>query len=207
MQKGYFVGSHLCHYLSYGDPSDTVAGSDCSGFLSWIWNVSRQSTAGFYNNSDYRKINRDSPIAGDALVKPNSHIVLVAAIDTTTDSILIIEETSAVNGIRRRYIDRNATYWMQYTPIRNGEISSNIAIKTEMFSPFQIHICIKNGKIRRVPEGYAVSIYTALGKRVCVYSADTKNFKIPMNIAKSILFIRLEKKGSVIRNIRIYTGS
>ena len=33
LDSGYLVGSHQCPYQEYGDPSDTVTGTDCSGFL------------------------------------------------------------------------------------------------------------------------------------------------------------------------------
>lgn len=127
LSRDFLVGSHLCHYQSYGDPSDTIAGTDCSGFLSYCWNVHRQSTSMFINNKSYLHIDRDSLQAGDALVKASSHAVLVldASIPEAT---LIVESTSAVNGVRKRLIDVNSEYWLKYVPLRNPAIEGTMSI-------------------------------------------------------------------------------
>lgn len=143
LSRDYLVGSHLCHYQSYGDPSDTIAGTDCSGFLSYCWNVPRQSTGMFINNKSYLHIERDSIRGGDALVKAGSHAVLVLD-GSIPEATLIVESTSAVNGVRKRLIDVNSEYWLKYTPLRNPAIegtiniiNSNTATARPLFTQYQ----------------------------------------------------------------------
>lgn len=127
LDRDYLVGSHLCHYQSYGDPSDTIAGTDCSGFLSYCWNVPRQSTGMFINNKNYLHIDRDSLRGGDALIKAGSHAVLVLD-GTVPEETLIVESTSAVNGVRKRLIDVNSEYWLNYVPLRNPAIEGTMSV-------------------------------------------------------------------------------
>ncbi len=109
IERNFLIGSHLCHYRAYGDPSDTVAGTDCSGFVSWCWSAPRLSTGMFLSSSAYEKVDRNALQRGDALVKAGSHMVLVLDA-TTSDAVLIVESTSAVNGVRQRFIDVNSEY-------------------------------------------------------------------------------------------------
>jgi hypothetical protein len=119
--NGYLIGSHLCHYLSFGDPSPVIAGTDCSGFVCYIWNVPRASTAGLAADPRYEKIPFAAIEAGDILVKASSHSVFVVEKDDSS-RFIIWESTSAVNGCRERMIDINDTQWAPYVALRNSAL-------------------------------------------------------------------------------------
>jgi hypothetical protein len=123
VENGFLVGSHLCHYNSFGDPSPAVAGTDCSGFVCYLWDVPRVSTRGLY--SDYISVSRSELSVGDILVKPGSHTLLIVEVTDSTQ-LLIWESTSVVNGCRERIIDLNDTYWDTYYPRRNKDIVTGI---------------------------------------------------------------------------------
>lgn len=119
---GFFVGSHLCHYLTFNDPSPAIAGTDCSGFACHVWNVARVSTARLAADHRYRRIPFSALTAGDLLVKPSSHAVIVVEKDDST-RFLIRESTSAVNGCRERIIDLSDSYWDSYIGLRNDSLA------------------------------------------------------------------------------------
>jgi hypothetical protein len=56
-------------------------GTDCSGFLCFVWNIARTNTTNLYNNKNFTSIPITSVQAGDALVKASSaygyHAILV----------------------------------------------------------------------------------------------------------------------------------
>jgi hypothetical protein len=120
---GLLIGSHMCHYNKYGDPSAIVAGTDCSGFVCYLWNVPRVATGTL--NSQYKIITRAELDVGDILVKPGSHAVLI--IEKEDDNIFLIwESTSAVNGCRERSIDLTDTYWNAYNPRRYEALTMDV---------------------------------------------------------------------------------
>lgn len=111
VESGFLIGSHLCHYNAFGDPSPVVAGTDCSGFVCYLWDVPRVSTRGLH--SGYTAITRDELDVGDILVKPGSHALLI--VEKIDDGeFLIWESTSVVNGCRERTINLGDTYWDAY---------------------------------------------------------------------------------------------
>ncbi|MBN1578299.1 MAG: C40 family peptidase [Chitinispirillaceae bacterium] len=115
LAAGFLVGSHLCHYTTFGDPSPAVAGTDCSGFVCYLWDVPRVSTRELH--ADYTVITREELDAGDILVKPGSHAVIV--VEREDDArFLIWESTSVVNGCRERSIDITDGAWDAYSPRR-----------------------------------------------------------------------------------------
>jgi hypothetical protein len=120
--RGLQAGSHLCHYQTVGDPSPYVAGTDCSGFACYLWNVPRVSTAGLVSNPQYQKIQKSELQAGDLLVKEGSHAVFIVDQDDSTHFI-IWESTSAVNGCRERVVDITDAAWAPYVAIRNPGIT------------------------------------------------------------------------------------
>jgi len=126
LDSGYLVGSHQCHYEEYGDPSDTVTGTDCSGFLCHMWNVPRMSTSGLLSSSLFLKIDKKDIKAGDALVKASPadgyHAVLIAEADDLTEAV-VWEASSTVFGCRERISDLNTSYWDPFTPLRYPEIT------------------------------------------------------------------------------------
>lgn len=128
VESGFLVGSHLCHYNSYGDPSPVVAGTDCSGFVCYLWDVPRVSTRGLH--ADYAEISREELDAGDILVKPGSHALLIVERDEGT-RYLIWESTSVVNGCRERIIDISDDYWDAYYARRYEGIVTNTKVPHE----------------------------------------------------------------------------
>jgi hypothetical protein len=123
IKEGYLVGSHMCHYNNYGDPSKVIAGTDCSGFVCYLWGVPRVSTREL--SSQYKAIMRDELDAGDILVKSGSHTVLIVEREDSTH-LLIWESTSAVNGCRERSIDLTDTYWDAYVPRRFEGLTADV---------------------------------------------------------------------------------
>ena len=128
---GAHPGSHLCHYKSFGDPSAVIAGTDCTGFLCWIWNEPRQNTGGMVASTKYSHPARSALAPGDALIKAGSHAVLI--VDPEDPALtLIVESTSDGNCVRTRKIDVNASYWMAYTPVRNPAITQGASAIFEL---------------------------------------------------------------------------
>jgi hypothetical protein len=119
--RGFLVGSHLCHYLSFGDPSDVIAGTDCSGFVCYLWNVPRTSTNGLASDPHYMVIDKSVLEPGDILVKAASHTVFIVEQDTATH-YLAWESSSAVNGCRERIIDISTEEWDAYIALRNPDM-------------------------------------------------------------------------------------
>lgn len=115
VEQGLLVGSHLCHYTTFGDPTPVVAGTDCSGFVCYLWGVPRVSTNGL--KSAYEPQSWDNLSAGDVLVKPGSHAVMVVEREDSTH-LLIWESTSVVNGCRERSIDITESSWSSYYPLK-----------------------------------------------------------------------------------------
>lgn len=86
-----------------------VYGNDCSGFLSAVWGISRQTTLSFYNAVKYDKKIDGKAVAeiswsnlkpGDALLmddgKGNGHIMLYASADSKdNDKIYVYEQNVA----------------------------------------------------------------------------------------------------------------
>jgi hypothetical protein len=131
VNRGFLVGSHLCHYSSFGDPTSVVAGADCSGFVCYVWNVPRVATGTLAQK--YSSIEKAELAPGDILVKASSHTVLIVeTVDPT--HFLIWESTSAVNGCRERIIDINAAEWSAYVARRNNSIISALPINQQQLS-------------------------------------------------------------------------
>jgi hypothetical protein len=125
LAQGFLAGSHQCHYASYGDPSDTVTGADCSGFLSYVWNVPRTTTRGFVSNPYFESISKEDLRAGDALVKARSacgfHAVFVAEVTDPTEAV-VWEASSTVFGCRERVTDLTHSYWDCFSAIRHPDL-------------------------------------------------------------------------------------
>lgn len=122
LQAGFLVGSHLCHYKLYKDPSDKVTGTDCSGFLSFVWNVPRVTTTYFLTSGVYPIIPFNEIKAGDALVKASKEcgyhaILIVEAYDLK--EVVISEASSSVRGCRERLVDLTSPAWSCYKAIRH----------------------------------------------------------------------------------------
>jgi hypothetical protein len=132
VNDGFLVGSHLCHYSSFGDPTPVIAGTDCSGFVCYVWNVPRVATGTLA--TEYTAIQKSELSSGDILVKAGTHTVLIIeAIDST--HYLIGESTSVVNGCRERIIDITDAAWSTYVARRNEVIGSAQHNLTERQQP------------------------------------------------------------------------
>ncbi|HMA64068.1 MAG: hypothetical protein ACM31E_00655 [Fibrobacterota bacterium] len=121
LQKGFLVGSHSCHYSVYGDPTNRVTGTDCSGFLSFVWGYPRSTTSTFYSGSAFTTIPIIDVKPGDALIKATSGcgyhaILIVEALDIT--EVVISEASSTVFGCRERVVDLSTSAWQCYKAIR-----------------------------------------------------------------------------------------
>ncbi|MBN1309679.1 MAG: C40 family peptidase, partial [Chitinispirillaceae bacterium] len=123
LAAGFIAGSHLCHYSTFGDPSPVVAGTDCSGFICYLWDVPRVSTRELH--ADYAAITREEIDVGDILVKPGSHVVLVVEREDDV-RFLIWESTSVVNGCRERSIDITDGAWDAYDPRRYSGLTAGV---------------------------------------------------------------------------------
>jgi hypothetical protein len=128
LAAGTLAGSHLCHYTSCGDPSDTVTGIDCSAFNCYMWNVPRQSTAALVTNSAYIPVAKQALQPGDMLVKPSSHSVMVIERDDSTHWIVQEATGTPINGCRERLIDLTAATWTSYQAIRNPALETSTLI-------------------------------------------------------------------------------
>ncbi|NLD99736.1 MAG: hypothetical protein GX640_07665 [Fibrobacter sp.] len=134
LKQGFLVGSHLCHYLYYNDPSNIITGTDCSGFLCYLWNYPRISTTSFANSSVFKKIDFSEIRPGDALVKSGSHIVFVLEADTISE-VVISEASSTARGCRERLVNLTDPEWTSYKAIRYPQLSNTVPV----YSPVNKH--------------------------------------------------------------------
>ncbi|MBN1980366.1 MAG: hypothetical protein JW795_02460 [Chitinivibrionales bacterium] len=157
LKAGLCAGSHLCHYKKVGDPSSAVAGTDCSGYACFLWNVPRMSTTQMVESQLFQKITYQELRPGDCLVKAGSHVVFVVEADDSTE-VVIWESTSVVFGCRERVIDVTQPYWKEYQPIRYPQIT---AIEAESF--------LHNGQSIRIAD------LQVLGRGVIRIENNTRN--------------------------------
>lgn len=212
--RGFLVGSHLCHYLSFGDPSDVVAGTDCSGFVCYLWNVPRTSTNGLSGDPRYRKIDKSSLEPGDILVKAASHTLFIVEQDTAA-YYLVWEATSAVNGCRERVIDVSAAEWDAYIALRNPDVvrlEKGIAGRKSGRNPLlkrsvsvlrsTQNVCFDIG--RSFSGDYL--LYTLTGRSVYKNSVtaegSTISFTLPSPLPAGVYFIGLVCRGNDARHER-----
>lgn len=122
LATGFLAGSHQCHYNVFGDPSSKVTGTDCSGFLCFVWSIPRVATTDLYNNKAFITIPRTEVISGDALVKASAaygyHAILIVEAEDPTE-VVIAEASSTVFGCRQRVVDLTSSEWSPFKAIRN----------------------------------------------------------------------------------------
>jgi hypothetical protein len=140
LAAGYLVGSHQCHYNVFGDPSSKVTGTDCSGFLCFVWSIPRVTTTDLYNNKAFITVPRTEVIAGDALVKASAaygyHAILIVEAEDPTE-VVIAEASSTVFGCRQRVVDLTRSEWSAYKAIRNPTLQGTQRVVTTSESPIQ----------------------------------------------------------------------
>lgn len=126
LSMGFLVGSHQCHYTNYGDPSNRITGTDCSGFLSFVWDHPRVATGTFYNSTTFKTVSFSEILPGDALVMATAncgnHALLVIEADTITE-VVVSEASSTARGCRERVIDLTETGWSCYKAIRYPKLT------------------------------------------------------------------------------------
>jgi hypothetical protein len=123
LSRGALAGSHDCHYYTCGDPSDSVTGTDCSGFLCYLWNEPRVSTVDLAASARYVHIDKRSLAAGDALIRSGSHSAFVVEVTDSTEVLIWEAYGWPVNGCRERVVDVTASAWNSYVAIRNPNLS------------------------------------------------------------------------------------
>lgn len=131
---GFLVGSHQCHYNKYGDPTNRIAGTDCSGFLSFVWNYPRSNTSTFYTSPAFTTIPITEVQPGDALIKATApcgyHAVLI--IENENPKEVIISEASSVwFGCRERMVDLTTSAWSCYKAIRYPKLVNTLTKKSK----------------------------------------------------------------------------
>lgn len=157
---GLAVGSHLCHYQTFGDPTPAVTGTDCTGFLCYVWNAPRVSTGVLVQTYPHVTLAELKP--GDALVKSGSHAVLVAETINLKKAV-IMESTSAVNSCRERVVDLTGTDWAAYTPIRNPSLEMTPILPSQSIrNPF---VRVENNRVifEKCAEQVEITVYSAKG--------------------------------------------
>lgn len=194
---GFLVGSHMCHYKNFGDPSNIVAGTDCSGFICYLWGVPRVETQRLY--SQYTAITREEITAGDILVKPGSHAVLVVEREDATHFI-IWESTSVGNCCRERSIDIADSYWDAYFPRRFDGLMMQTATTrpTSATSGYPMIQCHNGALFIEASQTWSgsVELYTPMGQ--VVYSkqislSDKSRHPVSVPASAGVLLARFSK--------------
>jgi hypothetical protein len=200
LTRGDIAGSHLCHYTSCGDPSDSVTGIDCSAFTCWAWNEPRQSTSAMVANSAYSKVPRSQIAAGDALVRGGSHSVMIVDQDDSTHFVIQEATGTPINGCRERLIDISDTYWDQYTPLRNPKITSSAIKKPDAKpanSPSSARV-VRNGRFDFSGcRGWTlVRVFTPDGSLIFEYQPIKK--EPPLTVASGIFIVQATLPGGTV---------
>ena len=173
LNLGFLAGSHQCHYEFYGDPSDTIAGIDCSGFLSLVWGYPRSTTRTFYSSSNFQTISFEELQPGDALVKASAtcgyHAVLVLEAENLTEAV-ISEASSTVLGCRERVVDLTQTYWSCFKAIRYPGIATNVQHNDHLNTANLQITALRHKQSYRLhlsaPFSGSAALYTMQGKRI-----------------------------------------
>lgn len=108
------AGSHLVHYQAAGGTPWWATGIDCSAFVSWCWEISRQSTRTLPNYST--EIPRDELLVGDILNDPGSHVRLFDK-RATDGRPIVYEASGSATKCVHRVVD-----WGGYTPRRFNDL-------------------------------------------------------------------------------------
>jgi hypothetical protein len=211
LAAGYLVGSHQCHYNVFGDPSGRVTGTDCSGFLCFVWNIARTTTTDLYNNKNFITVPIANVQAGDALVKATSlygfHAILIVEAEDPSE-VVISEASSTVFGCRQRVIDLTRAEWEPYKLLRNPALQrQQIAIVCKAIVPkFKI---VRSGSNQIIvylnnPEPAQLSGYDLDGTILFKKQLDGVNFHyiaLPSESSR-VIYLSLQAN-KTIRTVRI----
>lgn len=205
--SGFFVGSHQCHYENFGDPSNRVAGTDCSGFLSFVWNYPRSTTSTFYTSAAFTTIPITQVQPGDALVKASSpcgyHAVLIVEADDPAE--VVISEASSVSfGCRERIVDITSPAWQCYKAIRYPKLISTASRKS--LKSRQKDVPVKINQIQ--PGKFAINCTPAFSGTLSAYLPDGKLlFKRSVGISNNYVVIETAPIKSNMLIVEIKTGT
>lgn len=195
---GYLVGSHQCHYNVFGDPSSKVTGTDCSGFLCFVWSIPRTTTTDLYNNNSFITIPRTEVIAGDALVKASSasgyHAILIVEAEDPTE-VVIAEASSTVFGCRQRIVDLTRSEWSPYKAIRNPALQGTQRVVTTKESPVQKFNVARAGNNR-----LSIRLYQPVMGKLSGYDLNGKEF-FKLHLEKTRTEYTITKNEAVSRVI------
>jgi hypothetical protein len=198
---GFLVGSHQCHYNNYGDPTNRIAGTDCSGFLSFVWNYPRSNTSTFYTSPAFTTIPITEVQPGDALIKATGpcgyHAVLI--IENEDPKEVIISEASSVSfGCRERMVDLTTSAWSCYKAIRYPKLVNTLTKKPNTVPQrvFTVNIDQKQ------PGVLAVNFTPSFSGSICGYLPDG-SFLFNKNIDQEVTSINIET-GQIRKNLVIF---
>lgn len=202
LQQGFLVGSHSCHYNVYGDPSNRVTGTDCSGFLSFVWGYPRSTTSAFYSGSAFTTIPITDVKPGDALIKATSgcgnHAILIVEANDIKE-VVISEASSTVFGCRERIVDLSTSAWQCYKAIRYPNLVNRT--RQKVFSSESNLISVQKIK----PYTYRFLFNDQLNGYVDIYTVDGRRLSsTPIENCKTVQF-QTQYTGVVF--FRINTGA
>jgi hypothetical protein len=192
LSEGKLAGSHLCHYSSCSSPCTNVTGIDCSAFICYTWDETRQSTQMIYDNKKYLHITKAEAAPGDILVSPSDHAVLIIEKDDDTNFLIHESTGTPVNGCRERMIDISNTYWNKYYAVRNPLITrSDKANNQKKLTDFpSVNGLVRNGFL--IPEIASnfdkINVYSVAGKKILEIS-NTKNLQKSTKLPRGPLII------------------
>jgi|GEM_PF-3355404 len=205
LHSGFLVGSHQCHYNVYGDPTNKITGTDCSGFLCFVWGFPRSNTSTLYNSELFTEIPITEVLPGDALVKATSgcgyHAILIVEADSPAEAV-ISEASSTVFGCRERIVDlTDSSTWQCYKAIRYSKILSAAYRKNKSFTDgiFVNNVIADKNSIK-------VNFLKPFNGKITGYFLNgSKAFFIASLKEQSNLTIQLQSSGSKIIVIKAQT--
>jgi hypothetical protein len=193
LAAGFLAGSHQCHYNVFGDPSSKVTGTDCSGFLCFVWSIPRVATTDLYNNKAFITIPRTEVIAGDALVKASSaygyHAILIVEAEDPTE-VVIAEASSTVFGCRQRVVNLTSSEWSPYKAIRNPALQGSQRVVTTNKGAIQNVTIARSGNNQ-----FSLHLYQPVNGKLSGYDLNGKEL-FKMNIDKASTDYAITCEGS-----------
>jgi hypothetical protein len=200
LSAGFLVGSHQCHYNNYGDPSSIITGTDCSGFLSFVWNYPRSTTSTFYNSAVFSTIPITEVQPGDALIKATApcgyHAVLI--IENEDPKEVVISEASSVSfGCRERIVDLTTSAWSCYKAIRYSMLVNTLTKKSSVIPQKTITVNINQNK----PGVLVIDFALPFRGTICGYQPDG-SLLFNKNVDQEVTNVKIET-GQIRKNIVI----
>jgi hypothetical protein len=204
LATGFLAGSHQCHYNAFGDPSSKITGTDCSGFLCFVWSIPRVATTDLYNNKSFITIPRTEVIAGDALVKASSaygyHAILIVEAEDPTE-VVIAEASSTVFGCRERVVNLTSSEWSPYKAIRNPALQGTQRVVTTSGNPVQKFSVTRSGNNQ-----LSIHLFQPVTGKLSVYDLNGKEI-FKLNLEKTTADYAISREVSASRVIFVSVQS